>query len=84
MYWILEGHIMTPERWERLVLLFHVLHDTSEPERITLLERTRAMDPELVPDLERMLREELQTDDFLDQALVTAGNPVRPDIDPGE
>ena len=75
---------MGPERWQRLVSLFHVLHDKSEPERVLLLERTRATDPDLARELERMLEEEGLNDDFLENPPLPVGRQIGRDIQPDD
>jgi serine/threonine protein kinase len=75
---------MGPERWERLVSIFHELHEKSAADRIALLESTRSTDPDLAVELERMLREEDAADGFLGQSPVPSVGPGGRQISPGD
>jgi len=55
-----------PERFQKLVTLFHELHEMQEAERSPLLEETRVSDPDLAAELVRMLNEANGVEGFLE------------------
>jgi eukaryotic-like serine/threonine-protein kinase len=65
---------MSPEQWNRMVELFHLIAEKSGDERVALLDSACSGDPELRLALEQMLRDDQGSCSLLDRpAIVVAG-----------
>ncbi len=58
---------MSPEQWNRMVELFHLLSEKSGEERVALLDSACSGDPELRLALEQMLRDDQASYSLLDE-----------------
>ena len=79
-----QAEELAAERFEKLVTLFHELHEKREAERVTILEKTRASDPDLAAEVECMLREAPALEGFLETPPLPALQGGVEEVSPGE
>jgi serine/threonine protein kinase len=79
-----QGDGKEPERFQKLVTLFNELHEKREAEWAPIIEETRASDPDLAAELERMLKEEDALEGFLENPPLAAFHSSVPEVSPGD